>query len=154
MTSAGSWHCSADTATQIPVGTAMSLPPPTADTVAVAIRCAGGWLHLPTPADAPDAGPSLPTTRARPGETAFEAAVRCCAEQLAIDVLPTHSDGLTPVSDGSGAVHTVVAHPATPEALTRVTDLGDEVVWLTNRRVAAASSTTEAVTPVAGPATD
>ncbi len=108
----------------------------TGDLVAVAVDCAGRWLHVPAPGSAPELGPSLPTTTTRPGETAFEAAVRCCAEEFGIDVLPTHSDGLTPTADGAG-VHTIVAHPATPEALATATGLGEEhAVWLPNRRVA------------------
>ncbi len=125
----------------------MSLPPEaaaTADVVAVAVLCADEWLHLRAPDGEPGDGPSLPTTTTAPGETAFEAAVRCCAEQLAIDVLPSHSDGLTPVGDGADAVHTVVAHPATPAALTRATQLGDDVVWLPDRRIAAARPDTPA----------
>lgn len=128
-------------------------PDTTADVVAVAINCADQWLHLPAPASDPDAGPSLPTTTTRAGETAFEAAVRCCTELLGIDVLPAHSDGLTPVGDGTDAVHTVVAHPATPEALTRATQLGDEVVWLPRRRIAGAPTATDQMPPTAGTTT-
>lgn len=105
-----------------------------ADVVAVAIECADGWLHVADPA-APTTAASLPQTVARTGETAFEAAVRCAAEQLGIDVLPSHSDGLTPVGDGSHGVHTVIAHPATPTALARATRPRKGVVRLPERHV-------------------